>query len=546
MGVHQVGRVEHEGRVADGERARRAGALSVVGLVALLAATAIVSLPRLGLLPVFDDEAIAVWYAHVAAHPHHMADLFGGFDYAVPPLFIWLGAVAQRLYPDQLVALRAVSVLCGIASSAAIYLLARELYRDGALGLLAAVLCAFCPYEYMFSRMALLDTLVQLMGLLVALQSVRLYRRGSIEPRAAVLLGILLGLGQLSKGIATLFWLLPLLAWYVYDPGRSLARLRRSLLIAIPVAAALYAIILASGNARNLFRPFFTAIKYSVATPYPGYYASHPHESIVSLVGYNLGQWLSWQQTYVGYGLCAALLVALGIAVVSREPADRFLGLWLLAPLALMLVVKIYTSRYVLFTVPIELLLVSRACVIALRYARRLARGEAALGLSAARLRAGGILVVVVLALSYTAVFDASRDATLRNDPARSAMVDDDHWQYIAGWPSGYGLDRVERHIRARARIQDVTVVAAPTHQPINALLYGLAGNPHIHVRPLPLTRGPRVSPSAGGRKTAVFAVVETGKDDLLATEAAHPGWKPVVSETKPGALSKLVLLASN
>jgi len=43
-----------------------------------------------------------------------------------------------------------------------------------------------------------------------------------------------------------------------------------------------------------------------------------------------------------------------------------------------------------------------------------------------------------------------------------------------------------------------------------------------------------------------VFAVIETGKDDLLATEAAHLGWKPVVSETKPGALSKLVLLASN
>ncbi len=77
----------------------------------------------------------------------------------------------------------------------------------------------------------------------------------------------------------------------------------------------------------------------------------------------------------------------------------------------------------------------------------------------------------------------------------------DDHWQYIAGWPSGYGLDRVEGYIRARARMQDVTVVAAPTHQPINALLYGLSGDPHIQVRSMSLTRSPRVSPSVGGEK---------------------------------------------
>jgi hypothetical protein len=534
-------------RMAAGVQQRHVGRLSLAGLAVIMATNAIVSFSHLRVLPVFDDEAIFVWYAHVAAHAHRLPDLFGSFNYAAPPLFIWLGAIALHFNADQLVAVRSVSVLCGIATLAAIYLLAWQLYRDVTIGLLAAALCAFCPYEFMFDRMALLDPLVQLIGVLVAIQSVRLYRRQNLQVRQAMLLGILLGLGQLAKGISTFFWLLPVLSWYVYDPGRVFSRLKRGMLISVLVAGALYSVILASGNVRDIFRPFFTTIKYSIATPYSGYYASHPRLPIASRILQNLGQWVSWQQTYVGYVLLGALLVAVAVCIAAKAQADTFLLLWLSLPLAAMLVAKIYTSRYMLFTIPIELLLVSRGVAAMLSYARQWTCGKAVLLLGhRVRLTAMGVAVTfVALGMLYTTVFDVSRIAALRNDPATGHFVPDDRWQYIAGWPSGYGLDGLESYIRRLAKTTDVVVVADRSHQPSSALLYGLADNAHIEVRPVPLTQGRRSEPGIAARKAAIVAVLDIPKDSLPAVEAAHPEWKSCMRQLKPGGQSEFVLLSN-
>jgi 4-amino-4-deoxy-L-arabinose transferase-like glycosyltransferase len=535
-------------RKASGVQQRHVGRLSLAGLAAIMVTNAIVSFPHLRVLPVFDDEAIFVWYAHVAAHAHRLSDLFGSFNYAAPPLFIWLGAIALHFNADQLVAVRSVSVLCGMATLVAIYLLAWQLYQDVTIGLLAAALCAFCPYEFMFDRMALLDPLVQLIGVLVAIQSVRLYRRQNLQARQAVLLGVLLGLGQLAKGTSTFFWLLPLLSWYVFDPCRVLSRLKRGMLIAAPVAGALYSVILASGNVRNLLRPFFTIIKYSIATPYSGYYASHPHIPLASRVIQNLGQWVAWQQTYVGDVLFGALLVAVAVCVVAKAQADTFLLLWLSLPLAAMLIAKIYTSRYILFTIPIELLLVSRVVVAMLSYARQWTCSTAMLLQGhRVRLTAMGMAgALVALGMLYTAVFDVSRIAALRNDPATGHFVPEDRWQYIAGWPSGYGLDGLESYIRRQAKTKHVVVVAAPAHQPSNALLYGLADNAHIQVRPTPLTQSLRSEPGMAAGRAAIVAVLDIPKDSLRAVEAAHPDWKPHMRQLKPGGQSQFVLLSND
>jgi hypothetical protein len=399
----------------------------------------------------------------------------------------------------------------------------------------------------MFDRMALLDPLVQLIGVLVAIQSVRLYRRQNLQARQAVLLGVLLGLGQLAKGTSTFFWLLPVLSWYVYGPARMLSQLKWGMLTAAPFAAALYSVILASGNVRNLFRPFFTIVKYSISTPYSGYYTSHPHTSVASRVIQNLGQWVSWQETYIGYVLLGALLVAVAICIFAKAQADTFLLLWLSLPLAAMLVAKIYTSRYILFTIPIELLLVSRVVVAMLSYARQWTRSSALLlRVRVARLTTMGMAVTLVaVGMLYTTVFDVSRIVALRNDPANGHFVPDDRWQYIAGWPSGYGLDGLESYIRRLSKTKDIVIVADPSHQPSSALLYGLSDNAHIQVRPTPLTQSLHPEPGIGAGRAALAAVLDIPKDSLSAVKAAHPDWKPRMRQLKPGGQSQFVLLSN-
>jgi 4-amino-4-deoxy-L-arabinose transferase-like glycosyltransferase len=509
-----------------------AGRFTWLALAGIMVGSAIATLVHLDALPVFDDEAIAVWYAHVAAHPHHLNDLFGAFDYSVPPLVIWFGALAQRLESNPLLAVRIVSALAGVAAIPALYVLAWKLYRSAATGLLAAALYALCPYELMFNRMALLDPLVQLWGLLIAIQSLRLFRdRRPLVPQA-ILIGVLLGLAQLSKGIALFFWLLPLLAWLVHD-RHSVQRLFRSARIAIPIAVAEYSVILLSGNLRNLFRPFFTAIKYSVATPYPGYYASHSHVPLPSLIAHNGGQWVSWQQTYVGFPVLLSLAAALVFVLQSRNSSDHYLALWLVAPLAAMLCVKIYTSRYVLFTVPIELLLVSRVVVYGTTFMRN--RPRARYGKLIVGLPLGAFAVAAALVIW----FDVGQDAALIQNPAQASYVPDDRWQYIEGWSSGYGLATAERYVQARARTGTVGVVAEQRHQPINALLYAFAGDSHIRVFPESLAR------PVPARPVTQYAVLDSPKDSITSFETANPGWHVVLTVPKIGNQSTLLVMKS-
>jgi hypothetical protein len=246
--------------------------------------------------------------------------------------------------------------------------------------------------------------------------------------------------------------------------------------------------------------------------------------------------------------LLGALLVAVAVCIFAKAQADTFLLLWLSLPLAAMLVAKIYTSRYILFTIPIELLLVSRGGVAILSYARQWTCSSALLlrARMVSLTTTGMAVALVALGMLYTTVFDVSRIAALRNDPATGHFVPDDRWQYIAGWPSGYGLVGLESYIRRQAKTKDVVVVADPSHQPSSALLYGLADNAHIQVRPAPLTRSPRSAPGMAAGRAAIMAVLDVPKDSLPAVEAAHPDWKPRMRQLKPGGQSQFVLLAND
>ena len=157
----------------------------------------------------------------------------------------------------------------------------------------------------------------------------------------------------------------------------------------------------------------------------------------------------------------------------------------------------------------------------------------------------GMALTLLALGMLYTTVFDVSRIAALRNDPATGHFVPDDRWQYITGWPSGYGLEGLESYIRRQAKTKDIVVVAAPSHQPSSALLYGLSDNAHIQVRPTPLTQSLRSEPGMVAGRAAITAVLDIPKDSLPAVEAAHPDWTLRMIQRKPGGQSQFVLLSN-
>jgi hypothetical protein len=194
-----------------------------------------------------------------------------------------------------------------------------------------------------------------------------------------------------------------------------------------------------------------------------------------------------------------------------------------------MFAVKIYTARYVLFTVPIELLVAGYAVIRMVRLvsASRLAVVAAVVGMAG------------LAGLIYTAWLDTTGVAGLLENPATARWAADDAWQYIQEWPAGYGLPQAESYIRGVARHHAVIVYSKPRHQPVNALLFGLDDVPGVTIRPTTLPA--RLPPP---RLAAVsLAVLDPPTDDLAAFRKLNPGWRIVGSWWKPGHFSEIVVL---
>lgn len=510
-------------------------------VIPVLVLAALLYAAHLDAIPLNNDEAIYILYASIAAHPHHLGDLFGGFSYAVPPLFMWLGAVALHVHPDpnpvsMMLTIRMLSVLSGLGSIIVLYRLAWRLYGNSSISVIAALLYVFCPYALFFNRIGMLDTFVGFLGLVVAWQSVRVFSQLTPSRRDIVLLGVLLGLGQLAKGTSTFFWLLPVLAWLAFDrrlPGRHLIG---RMIACVAVAGTLYLSILLSGDPRNLLRPFFTAVKYSVASSASAATYSLHHFPLLDHIQHNSQNWWSWQTTYMGLMVIALAGVALLGAIARRAAADLYIVVWMVVPWIVMLPVYVYDSRYIVFTIPIEALAAARGLAMLGRLASYLLSARHR-SLARAVLGIGTVLAIVAVGR-----FDAQHDTPLITNAAAADLVPFDRQYYISGWLSGYGIVQVNAYLRAQAQHGPIIVVMDQVHLPYVALAYALAGVPHIQIARSSSTTGLPLSPRLVPPGTRLFAVLNPPKDPVVLAQIAHPTWRPVFQVWKPDHMSEFII----
>ncbi len=156
-------------------------------------------------------------------------------------------AEARPFAPDYLAfrAARLVSVLLGAVAVLLAYGLGRQLAPDDArVGLLAAGILAFNPQFLFMMASVNNDVLTAVLGAALVYGSIRATANPS--PRLFALLGVLVGLGLLTKFALLAFWPLPLLAalWLVFREPYSVNRklysvpLNLSLVLVVPLLIA--------------------------------------------------------------------------------------------------------------------------------------------------------------------------------------------------------------------------------------------------------------------------------------------------------------------
>ena len=382
-------------------------------------------LAALTVLPIFFDETghirWAIWISQGQKIEKPWQYGKGLQIFAGALLFPW----AREHY---LWASRALSVLFGAGTLAGAILLGRAIGGARA-GWLAGLFYIACPYALVYDRLALTDPAMATFAVFVAVLCLRLVERWRI--RDGLALGLALALAVFAKALGILLFFAPAAAVLLIAPGR----LRRPLplIVAYAVAGGL--------TAYPLLRYFQVTATVRVAV-------SKSDASLLVRLAQNLPLCASWLWTYWTPVLIALALFAIVRSAFLRARKVAFVTLLIVLPIfAFAGVGDIWFPRYLVFlTAPFAALAAWGADGLATVIERR-SPGQAR-GLMAAGL---------VLAL-----WPAARtDFDLLVDPTRAHFVEIDRFQYVTGWPSGYGVRDTIDFVRSeRARHPEgITVV---------------------------------------------------------------------------------------
>lgn len=390
--------------------------MSVARWAGLLAAYLATRLVSLDLLPMFLDERLHVrWALWIAEGERLRLPSISGRG-----LNVWLLAVIAPHVSDPIFAGRVLTVAIGVLALVATHELARVLFGPRA-ALLAALFYVVCPFTLFHDRMVLNDAFLSAFAGLVLWASVRLAR----EPGAGAgsWVGLALVLATLSKTTGLVLAAFPPAAILLL--GRRETRGAAFRLLAVAYAAA--AVVLAYPVWLFFSRTAELEAAVGVRENQPGLGAN---------VIANLGQAVGWLWRYWTPGVVVLALGALGLSFAGRARREvAFLAAAVLVPVAAFVgAAEIWYPRYLLVTTIPALTLAAAAADAVLE------KSAAARGRTGVLVASGALALALVPALRF--------DWRLWTDPSRAPLPALDRFQYVVGWPSGYGVADTVAQVR--------------------------------------------------------------------------------------------------
>jgi dolichyl-phosphate-mannose-protein mannosyltransferase len=443
-------------------------AARLLGPAALLLCLAL-RVAALDRLPIFIDEAIHLRQAEDAWSG---AWLHPGIARYLPT---WINALVAIHMADPLRALRMSSAVWGTLTAAGLIALGRSFAQPGA-GLLAAFLYAVVPYGVVHDRMGLVDPLFT--ALVMWSTVVASWWRRRPSPLRGTALGLLVGGMLLTKPYGALALAVP----GVFAPPAASGKRAWPAVAGVFVVAALAA------------TPLW--IDLGVVIPILAEGQGESAAAAVSQSTSRLAAAAQWHLTYLTpTGAALAALALVRRAFGGRTPWP-VLASWILWGPALALSLAFAAGfaqfpRHLQPSVPLLLYVMASEGTALLQSGR----GRAAF------VAATGLLCAQSLALDYRVVAD----------PRTARIAAEDHWQYVTGWPSGYGLPEVAARLRAESLSRSVLVVRDSRWVPLSLGL-------DVSLRGLDIARV-EISGEPGAWADELPRVLASGRSVYLARE---------------------------
>ncbi|MBI1882396.1 MAG: glycosyltransferase family 39 protein [Chloroflexi bacterium] len=472
-------------------------------------------------MPIFVDEGTHIVWANRIMNTGQIMG-FTDAGKTVHPLIL---AVLFSIFSfDQLWVARAFSVFTGLLAALGCYWLGKSLNNDWRVGMLTCLIYSLSPFTLFHDRIALADSLLTVLGIYTLIFSIKTVRSRQYKP--AIVLGVLMGLATLTKLYGVVFIALPILTWLVLEKGSQLQRLWR-----VGGLAYLTALIVVSPQ----FLVAGALIDYMRGKTVKPWQPI----SMAELWQMNVNLSFTWLSAYLTPLILVLAFLGLLLAIRRKNPVELLVALvTVLGVLFFVLVSQRWYPRYLLIIVPGFYLLAASAIVNvsdgAASWVKRTKPADVLL------VKWAGLAVptlLFVIAAIQPLLFDYRMVTDLRTAP----LVEVDRWQFVEGWPAGYGLPETAHYLKQKAEQEGGIIVVR--HQELRVFLEGLEvylqNEPKIELRTINFYEGgsldklQRIMAEQSPTYVAVEAPLEALPDLTIV-----PNMELVAKFEKPGGIS--------
>ena len=348
------------------------------------------------------------------------------------PLFMWLIIPFLKIFSDPLVAGRIVSVLSGLGTMVGMGVLSYLLFKKKEISLFASILYLVSPFCFFFDRMALADGLLSVFGIWYLVFSILLVKNLRLD--FAMISGILLGLGLITKSPALFFALMLPLTIFVINNETMKQWSNRLKLVVLWIVVMIFAFAI-----YNILRlgPEFHMI--AIRNKDYVFSLSEILKYPLNPLAGNLKSVVEWYWILLTPPLFILGIFGIPLVLKNNFKKGLFLLLWWLIPLlAQSAIARVYTSRYVLFSVPIFLIF---AAVLLEQIFSTLKNKVLTT-----------IFLTVIFIVPFYQVF------LLIAFPQRAYLPENERKGYLEMWTAGYGIRESAEYLKEAAKTKKVLV----------------------------------------------------------------------------------------
>lgn len=477
----------------------------IVSSVALL--TFVLRIVNLLAIPMFTDEAIYIRWSQIGLGDP--AQRFISLTDGKQPLFTWLMYPMLKLFHEPLFAGRMVSVVAGTLAIVAIYLVARELFERKT-AMYSMLLYLVSPFAMAYDRMALYDSLLNMIGLWALYLEILLVRKKRLD--VALLLGIVVGLGMINKTSSQFF---------LYFLPVNLLLLKKQEIFSQKKLIALWIGL-------GTISAFIAEVMYNTLRVSPWFYIINQknHVFILTFKEFfqspfavmisNLRGMIPMITGYLTAPIALLILAGVVWGVVYREKKIIYLFIWFLLPfLSLAAFGKIIFPRFMLFmTIPLLIIAAHMLSVLSRRLSRQIG------------------IFVILLFIAYPTI----QTGILATKPAYADIPSTDRNQFFDDWPSGYGVKETIDFLSEKAKEGKVVIGTEGTFGlfPAAYEIY-LQSNPNVEIHgywPLSAAKEPMIASAA--KYPTYFVLKDTAQ--------IPPDWPVTLVRAYPRGLGKTYL----